>query len=34
MQKKMNPEGLAKEAAFWAKMKAAAKEGPKIVCHK
>jgi hypothetical protein len=34
MKKKMNPEGLAKEAAFWTKMKAAAKEGPKKVCHK
>lgn len=34
MKKRMNPEGLAKEAAFWTKMKAAAKEGPKKGCHK
>jgi hypothetical protein len=34
MKKKMSPEGLAKEAAFWVKMKAAAKEGPKTACRK
>jgi chitodextrinase len=34
MKKKMNPEGLAKEAAFWTKMKAVAKEGPKKSCRK